>query len=142
VNIGDSYHNASPGGTQGKTGQRASRTFTAVGSGGARCASAYDTNGKAPEGYPDRDCLCGSLCDACRVAYQTGKAHSDGRLVPTPKDLVLARSRLAIALQDDGWYVRSDIIWQKRAPMPESVTDRPTSAHEHIFLLTKQPKYF
>lgn len=58
------------------------------------------------------------------------------------KDLMMVPARLAIALCDDGWYLRSDIIWHKRAPMPESVTDRPTSAHEHIFLLTKQPRYF
>jgi DNA modification methylase len=51
-------------------------------------------------------------------------------------------ARLAIALQDDGWYLRSDIIWHKPNPMPESVTDRPTSAHEHIFLLTKSPRYY
>lgn len=59
-----------------------------------------------------------------------------------PKDLMMIPARVAIALQDDGWYLRSDIIWSKRAPMPESVTDRPTSAHEHIFLLSKQPRYF
>ncbi len=59
-----------------------------------------------------------------------------------PKDLMMVPARVAIALVDDGWYLRSDIIWHKTAPMPESVTDRPTSAHEHIFLLTKRPKYF
>ena len=50
--------------------------------------------------------------------------------------------RLAFALQADGWYLRSDIIWSKPNPMPESVTDRPTKAHEYIFLLTKRPRYF
>jgi DNA modification methylase len=59
-----------------------------------------------------------------------------------PKDLMMVPARLAIALQDDGWYLRSDIIWHKPNPMPESVTDRPTSSHEHIFLLTKQARYF
>jgi DNA modification methylase len=59
-----------------------------------------------------------------------------------PKDLMMVPARLAIALCDDGWYLRSDIIWAKPNPMPESVRDRPTSAHEHIFLLTKKPKYF
>lgn len=58
------------------------------------------------------------------------------------KDLMMVPARLALALQDDGWYLRSDIIWHKPNPMPESVTDRPTSAHEHIFLLTKSRKYF
>ena len=45
-------------------------------------------------------------------------------------------------MQADGWYLRSDIIWHKPNPMPESVTDRPTSAHEHIFLLAKSARYF
>jgi DNA modification methylase len=52
-----------------------------------------------------------------------------------PKDLVGMPWRVAFALQADGWYLRSDIIWSKPNPMPESVTDRPTKAHEHIFLL-------
>jgi DNA modification methylase len=58
------------------------------------------------------------------------------------KDLVGIPWRVAFALQADGWWLRSDIIWHKPNPMPESVTDRPTKAHEYIFLLTKQPKYF
>lgn len=59
-----------------------------------------------------------------------------------PKDLVGQPWRLAFALQADGWYLRSDIIWAKPNPMPESVTDRPTKAHEYIFLLSKSPRYF
>ena len=59
-----------------------------------------------------------------------------------PKDLLLMPARLALALQADGWWVRSDIIWHKPNPMPESVTDRPTSAHEHVFLLTRSARYF
>jgi DNA modification methylase len=59
-----------------------------------------------------------------------------------PKDLLLMPARLALALQADGWWVRSDIIWHKPNPMPESVTDRPTSAHEHVFLLTKSARYW
>tara|TARA_R110002020_G_scaffold23154_9_gene77497 strand:- start:2517 stop:3602 length:1086 start_codon:yes stop_codon:yes gene_type:complete len=58
------------------------------------------------------------------------------------KDLMMIPARLAIALQDDGWWLRSDIIWHKPNPMPESVRDRPTRTHEHIFLLTKSAKYF
>jgi hypothetical protein len=50
--------------------------------------------------------------------------------------------RLALALQQDGWYLRSDIIWSKPNPMPESVTDRPTRSHEYLFLLTKSGRYF
>ena len=59
-----------------------------------------------------------------------------------PKDLVGIPWRVAFALQADGWYLRQDIIWHKPNPMPESVTDRCTKAHEYIFLLTKQPKYY
>ena len=58
------------------------------------------------------------------------------------KDLMLIPSRLAIRLCDDGWYVRSDIAWCKRAGMPESVEDRPTSAWEHVFMLTKNSRYY
>jgi DNA modification methylase len=59
-----------------------------------------------------------------------------------PKDLCMIPARVALALQADGWYLRSDIIWSKPNPMPESVKDRPTSAHEHIFLLAKSQKYY
>ena len=59
-----------------------------------------------------------------------------------PKDLVGIPWRVAFALQADGWYLRSDIIWSKPNPMPESVTDRPTKAHEYVFLLSKRPRYF
>lgn len=59
-----------------------------------------------------------------------------------PKDLVGIPWRVAFALQADDWYLRSDIIWAKSNPMPESVTDRPTKSHEYIFLLTKASKYY
>lgn len=59
-----------------------------------------------------------------------------------PKDLVGIPWRVAFALQADGWYLRSDIIWHKPNPMPESVTDRPTKAHEYIFLLSKSERYY
>jgi len=59
-----------------------------------------------------------------------------------PKDLVGIPWRVAFALQADGWYLRSDIIWHKPNPMPESVTDRPTKAHEYLFLLTKSERYY
>lgn len=58
------------------------------------------------------------------------------------KDLVMIPNRIAIALQDAGWYIRSEIIWHKPNPMPESVRDRPTSAHEKIWLITKSKKYY
>lgn len=58
------------------------------------------------------------------------------------KDLVGIPWRVAFALQADGWYLRSDIIWSKPNPMPESVTDRPTKAHEYIFLMSKSQRYY
>jgi len=58
-----------------------------------------------------------------------------------PKDLCMIPNRLAIALQDDGWWVRSEIIWSKPNPMPESVTDRPAGTHEKVWLLTKSARY-
>jgi len=71
--------------------------------------------------------------------------YSITRKVPNglkPKDLVGIPWRVAFALQADGWYLRQDIIWHKPNPMPESVTDRCTKAHEYIFLLSKSKKYY
>jgi DNA modification methylase len=59
-----------------------------------------------------------------------------------PKDLCGVPWRVAFALQADGWYLRSEIIWSKPNPMPESVTDRPTKAHEQVFLLSKRASYY
>jgi len=59
-----------------------------------------------------------------------------------PKDLLMIPNRVAIALQEAGWYIRSEIIWHKPNPMPESVRDRPTSCHEKIWLITKNKKYY
>lgn len=67
------------------------------------------------------------------------------KIVPSglkPKDLIGIPWRAAFALQADGWYLRSDIIWAKPNPMPESVTDRPTKAHEYLFLFAKSQRYF
>lgn len=60
----------------------------------------------------------------------------------TPKNLLGIPWRVAFALQDDGWILRSDIIWAKGSPMPESVSDRPTRSHEYIFLLSKEARYY
>jgi DNA modification methylase len=74
------------------------------------------------------------------------KSSNTGKIPPgwglKPKDLMMIPNRVAIALQDDGWWVRSEIIWSKAAPMPESVRDRPTCAHEKVWLLTKAASYF
>jgi DNA modification methylase len=72
-----------------------------------------------------------------------GMRPSDGKHpVLKPKDLVGIPWRVAFALQADGWWLRSDIIWAKPNPMPESVTDRPTKAHEYVFLLSKAATYY
>jgi site-specific DNA-methyltransferase (adenine-specific) len=70
--------------------------------------------------------------------------HQRGLTTPTlkNKDLIGIPWRVALALQNDGWYLRQDIIWHKPNPMPESVTDRCTKAHEYLFLLTKSPRYY
>lgn len=70
----------------------------------------------------------------------TGRVIAGGYL--KPKDLCMVPNRLAIALQDAGWWVRSEIIWGKPNPMPESVTDRPATAHEKIWMLTKSGRYW
>ena len=78
----------------------------------------------------------------------TSKGTTEGKLVKSitpdckPKDLIGIPWRVAFALQADGWYLRQDIIWHKPNPMPESVTDRCTKAHEYIFLLSKSSKYY
>lgn len=59
-----------------------------------------------------------------------------------PKDLQGIPWRLAFALQDDGWYLRSDVVWNKPNAMPESVKDRPTRSHEYLFMLTKNERYY
>ncbi len=85
-----------------------------------------------------------------RGSFQSGdrQTHheSAGRIVAggylKSKDLCMVPNRLAIALQDDGWWVRSEIIWNKTNPKPESVFDRPAAVHEKIWLLTKSEAYF
>lgn len=59
-----------------------------------------------------------------------------------PKDMVGMPWTIAFALRDDGWYLRSEIIWEKPSALPESVKDRPTKTHEHLFLLTREPSYY
>jgi len=79
------------------------------------------------------------------------KAYSDTTFRPPtsipgpglkPKDLCGIPWRVAFALQADGWYLRSDIIWHKPNPMPESIKDRPTKSHEYLFLFTKSARYY
>lgn len=80
-----------------------------------------------------------------RKAYGEAYGEAGGAGVPLgvkPKDLLGIPWMLAFAMRADGWYLRSDIIWAKPNPMPESVRDRPTSAHEHVFLLSKSDRYY
>lgn len=105
-------------------------SYTSVGSGG-------DTKTGFNNRYFGRDNDVGKQGDAAGLVKKRQLRHG-----LKPKDLVGIPWRVAFALQEDGWYLRSDIIWHKPNPMPESVTDRPTKAHEYVFLLTKSARYF
>lgn len=78
-------------------------------------------------------------------AHNSGGADKNARRAPSglkPKDLIGIPWRVAFALQQDGWWLRQDIIWHKPNPMPESVRDRCTKAHEYVFLLAKSDRYY
>lgn len=96
-----------------------------------------DTRGGFNARYFGRDIAPGKQADTVSVVPPATIAPG-----LKPKDLVGVPWRVALALQADGWYLRSDIIWSKPNPMPESVTDRPTRAHEYVFLLSKTARYF
>lgn len=103
----------------------------------------YAANQSSNGGYSAKSTLAGFT----NPNTKGRRANSEGQRVPRwhalkPKDLVGIPWRVAFALQDDGWYLRSDIVWSKPNPMPESVSDRPTRAHEYIFLLSKRARYY
>ena len=75
-------------------------------------------------------------------AEQAGSIDRRTAGSPREKNLMLVPQRLAIAFQDDGWIVRSIVIWHRQNPMPEAVRDRPTQSHSYILMLTKEPRYF
>ncbi|MDD1002386.1 DNA-methyltransferase [Pseudomonas sp. TNT2022 ID642] len=85
----------------------------------------------------------GHNTDAPHVAVRTANARRSSQIPEgfKHKDMMGIPWRLAFALQDDGWYLRQDIIWHKPNPMPESTRDRCTKAHEYIFLLSKSRRY-
>jgi site-specific DNA-methyltransferase (adenine-specific) len=114
LNIGDSYAAQRSG-----THQPAE---TLAGGKGGKTESGDRVNRSRHDGY-----------NPTRNAHAIGLKH---------KDLIGIPWRVAFALRADGWYLRQDIIWHKPNPMPESVTDRCTKAHEYIFLLSKSPKYY
>lgn len=124
LNIGDSYVSGGGSGHQGKTGDRADRTHTQEFLGVNR---AWRNGSGRADGVVD----------------ERGQRNRNGNTVANlkPKDLCGIPWRLAFALQSDGWYLRQDIIWHKPNPMPESVTDRCTKAHEYLFLLSKSARY-
>ena len=88
--------------------------------------------------------------DGTAMAHAAQHVHGHGATRPTDrrdqtwrgKDLMMMPARVALALYDDGWWIRSETIWHKPNPNPESVMDRPTQAHEKVFLLAKEPTYF
>lgn len=169
-------------GVQGKTGQRADRTFTAQSFYKSVCgkcgAKRIDRQiGSEPTIAEFIETMVEVFREVRRVlrddgtiwlnmgdSYSSGGRSDYGTTAPDskqatnlaiksakrppqqpglkPKDLCGVPWRLALALQDDGWYLRSDIIWAKPNPMPSSVTDRPTTAHEYVFLLSKSARYF
>ena len=118
LNLGDSYAGSGPSGAsyQSETTKR-------------RAEMASDGSFRISKTLSDR-----------------GLTYADKKPIPPPglkpKDLIGIPWRVAFALQADGWYLRSDIIWAKPNPMPESVTDRPTRSHEYVFLLTKRARYY
>lgn len=105
---------------------------------------------KSPQEYVDK--LVAVFREVRRVLHPSGVAflnlgdgYASKPFAPwgiKPKDLLQIPARVAMALQLDGWTLRSEIIWAKKAPMPESARDRPTCAHEKVFLLTRSERYF
>jgi site-specific DNA-methyltransferase (adenine-specific) len=114
LNLGDSYA-AQRGGTH-------QPAETLAGGKNGKTKQGANVNRDRHDGY-----------NPTRFASRIGLKH---------KDLIGIPWRVAFALQTDGWYLRQDIIWHKPNPMPESVTDRCTKAHEYIFLLTKSARYY
>ena len=116
LNLGDSYAGSGRGSEGDKVGLRGSRR-NQVESRRALIASRRRDDAPVPRSY---------------------RRHEGFKV----KDLMMMPARVAMALQEDGWYLRQDIIWSKPNPMPESVRDRCTKSHEHIFLLSKAPFYY
>lgn len=115
------------------------RVLTKDGTLWVNIADSYAGSGKGASNYPD---------NAKKHKQGTNKGSVGSYLQKTisadckPKDLIGIPWMLAFALRADGWYLRSDIIWAKNNPMPESVKDRCTKSHEYIFFLTKSQKYY
>lgn len=102
------------------------------------------SGGFFPDAPSNKDSLSAKQNKLAGAKSPKPKGKGRGDLPPglKPKDLVGIPWRVALALQADGWYLRTDIIWSKANPMPEAVQDRPTRSHEYIFLLSKSESYF
>ncbi len=128
-NIGDSY-----AGSWGGSGSRMGGQRTKIQERFDR--PGYDQNTERPPS---------SFIKSKRIDRGSGRwggGNNPASGVLKPKDLCLIPSRVAIAAQDDGWWIRSMIIWDKPNSMPESVKDRPTDSHEYIIMLTKSASYY
>ena len=124
LNIGDSY---AAGGKLGPSRQGNNSTLQG--------AQGYQDAGRGSQ-------LPAGLHETQRQAGAVGRAWAKPPAGMKCKDLIGIPWMVAFALRDAGWYLRSEIVWAKRSPMPESVTDRPTKAHEQVFLFAKSRKYF
>ena len=147
LNLGDSYYNTNPGGggPGDKSGLRKDGRDEESRIRSARISLSHQRFNTIPD--------IETIVDEGKQNKRVGRKQDDSDAQKSrqeslresklkPKDLVGIPWRVAFALQSDGWYLRSDIIWSKPNPMPESVTDRPTKAHEYLFLLTKSARYF
>ena len=127
LNLGDSYARDAKKG-QHKPGDTGKQVYI------------YDNEGGRASAYLRLSETQGSSDGKVGRADKAAKRNNGNGL--KPKDLIGIPWRVAFALQADGWYLRQDIIWHKPNPMPESVTDRCTKAHEYVFLLSKSERYY
>ena len=150
LNLGDSYAGSGRGGNPTK------ESSTLEGGHASQEASMVKRTRRSSEiGATARDAAVTNHANRLRGSQLPAGLHENARLagavghawVPPPaglkeKDLIGAPWMAAFALRAAGWWLRSDIIWHKPNPMPESVTDRPTKSHEYIFLLSKAERYY
>jgi DNA modification methylase len=129
--LGDSYARDSRKGRH-KPGDSGKQDYV-VCRGGGRTASMLEMERIRSESRGSSD---GKVGRADRAPIRVGADNLK------PKDLVGVPWMVAFALREDGWYLRSDIVWQKPNCLPESVTDRPTKCHEYVFMLAKSERYY
>jgi DNA modification methylase len=132
LNLGDSYAT--------NRGPNGAATSTLDGSSDSeRRQERWAANGRRGVARPNNQTIDPKNPKGRAHAHQVNRGLANGL---KHKDLVGIPWMVAFALRSAGWYLRADIVWQKDNPMPESVTDRPTKAHEYIFLLSKAPTYY